>query len=62
MRRTISPTYLASSARVMVAGMQTRSTSSTWRACTVLRRRALRTTSTCIGIGAEGSAWRRADR
>src|SRR5271169_5414863 len=45
-RRTISATHRCSSATVMLAGIETRSTPPTSRACTVLRRRALRTTST----------------
>src|ERR1700694_1285327 len=46
MRRIISATHFSSSALVIVAGIETRSTPSTSRAWTVLRRLALRSTST----------------
>src|SRR5688500_19583196 len=49
-RPTISRTHRSSSALEMRAGIDTCSTPPTRRACTVLRRLALRTTSTCIAI------------
>jgi hypothetical protein len=55
-RRRISPTQCASSAAVMRAGMLTRSLPPASRADTVLRRRALRTTSTSSGGSGTGAS------
>jgi hypothetical protein len=53
-RRTISATHRRSSVADIAAGMLTRSTPSTRRADTVLRRRALRTTSTSTTVRSGG--------